>query len=195
MLGRSDAAVPGPEVGLEDAAEELEQDLEADLGDGRVVAALAELVADEGVLGPGEFVEAGCHPRLAELGADEVAAGAVDVGVLDAEDHGDLGVVGGEAGDEVEGVVAGWGGGRGGGVAGVVGAEGAGVDVCCEVGYAGGDAGVELMGVRGDHEGLGRRGEESYCCAEGEVAAETHARGADEPRAGWEAQEVVDGLV
>jgi hypothetical protein len=44
------------------------------------------------------------------------------------------------------------------------------------------------------HEGFWE-GRESYCSAEGEVAAETHARGADESRAGWEAQEVVDGLV
>ena len=41
--------VPRTQVRLQRPAEELEEHLEADLGDGRVVASLAQLVAYEGV--------------------------------------------------------------------------------------------------------------------------------------------------
>jgi hypothetical protein len=58
MLNRAPIALLLPKLGAQDAPKDLEQDLEAGLGDGRVVAALAELVADEGVLGPGELVPA-----------------------------------------------------------------------------------------------------------------------------------------
>lgn len=132
--------VLGAQVDLEGPAEQLEQDLEARLGDGGVVPALAQLVADEGVLGPGELVEVEDHARLPQLGADEVAAGVVDVGVLDAEDHRDLAL---EPGEEVQGVVAA-GRRRGRGVCALVGAEGARVDVRREVADRCGDAGVKL---------------------------------------------------
>lgn len=135
-----------PQVRLQHAPKQLQQHLKAHLGDGRVVAALAQLVADEGVLGPGELVEGGGDAGLAQLGADEVAALGGDVGVLDAEDHGDLGVR--EGRQQVEGVRAALRGGRG-GVLGRVRAEGAGVDVGCEVGDAGVYARVELVGVLG----------------------------------------------
>lgn len=116
LLGRN---VPVPDLGLEHPPEQLEQDLEADLANLGIVAALAQLVADEGMLRPGELVEAGDEAGLAHLGADKVAAFVGDVGVLDAEDHGKLG--GGEVGEAVDGVIGGGEGLRG-GVAGLVGA-------------------------------------------------------------------------
>ncbi len=84
LLGR---VIPRTQVRLQDAAEQLQQHLEANLGDGRVVATLALLVADEGVLRPGELVEAEHDTRVPELLADEVAALVRHVGVLDAEYH------------------------------------------------------------------------------------------------------------
>lgn len=140
MLELWGCPVLGAQVDLERAAEQLEQDLEARLGDGGVVPALAQLVADEGVLGPGELVEVEDHACLPQLGADQVAAGVVDVGVLDAEDHGDLAL---ELVEEVQGVVAARRGG-GGGVCALVGAEGARVHVGSEVADCCCYAGVEL---------------------------------------------------
>lgn len=187
VLGWGNVAVPGPQVSLEHPAKELEEHLEADLCDGRVVAALGELVADEGVLGPGELVEAGGDAGLAELGADEIATGVGDVGVLDAKDHGDLAL---EPVEEVEGVVAAGRSSRR-GVGGFIRAQGARVDVRGEVGDAGGDSRVELagasVGVAGGLEGL-------ICThggAGGEMATETHARGTDEAGTRREGQEVV----
>lgn len=121
-----------PQIRLKHSGEQLQQNFEADLCHSRVIPALAELVPDERVLRPGELVEASNDARFAHGLADEVAALGGDVGVLDAEDHGALGV--GEGGEERNGRVGsgGWG------------AKGGGVDVCCEVGDAGGDAGVEL---------------------------------------------------
>lgn len=121
-----------PQIRLKHSGEQLQQNFEADLCHGGVIPALAELISDEGVLRPGELVEAGNDVRVAHGLADEIAALGGDVGVLDAEYHGALGV--GEGGEEGDGRVGG--GGRG--------AKGGGVDVCCEVGDAGGDAGVEL---------------------------------------------------
>lgn len=95
--------VLGAKIDLEGAAKQLQQDLEAGLGDGRIVAALAELVADEGVLGPGELVEAEDDAGLAKLGADQVAAGVGHVGVLEPEDQRHLAL---EVAEEVNGVFA-----------------------------------------------------------------------------------------
>ena len=83
-------ALPRAQVDLERAAKQLEQDLEARLCDCLVVAALAQLVADEGVLRPRELVPAEDDAGGAHLGADQVAAGVGHVRVLDAEDHGHL---------------------------------------------------------------------------------------------------------
>lgn len=212
MLRGRNGPVPGSKVRLENPAEELKQDLEADLCDGRVVAALAQLVPDEGVLRPGELVKAEDDARVAQLGADEVAPGVGHVGVLDAEDQGHLAAQLLEVVERVRGA-RGW---RGGRVGGLVGAEGARVDVGGEVGDAGGDARVELRGclltsarlhllalraagmrreedmrgvvIRGGGEGKGG----SYSGADGEVAAKTHARGADEAGTRREGEEVVD---
>lgn len=101
-----------PQVDLQRPPEQLEQDLEAGLGDGRVVAALAQLIADKGMLSPGKLVEAKDDAGVAQLGADEVAARVRDVRVLEAKEQRDLAL---EVGQEVDGVVA-VGGGRGGGV-------------------------------------------------------------------------------
>lgn len=121
-----------PQIRLEHSSEQLQQNLKADLCHGGVISALAELVPDEGVLRPGELVEAGNDAGFAHGLADEVAALGGNVGVLDAEDHGALSV--GEGVEERDGRFGGggWGAKRGG------------VDICCEVGDAGGDAGVEL---------------------------------------------------
>ena len=104
-------ALARTEVDLEGTAEQLEQDLEAGLGNGWVVAALAQLVADESVLSPRELMPAEDDAGFAHLGADEVAPGVGHVRVLDAEDHGHLAF---EFGEEVDSMVGvGWGGGRG----------------------------------------------------------------------------------
>lgn len=141
MLNLISPAHPIPQLRLEHPPEQLQQHLEASLGDGRVVAAFAQLVADEGVLRPGELVPAEDAAGLAELGADEVPSRVRDVGVADAEDEGRLAA---EEGELVEGVWGVGGGGGGGGVGGGVGAEGAGVDVGREVGCCCCYAGVEL---------------------------------------------------
>ena len=133
-------ALTRPEVYLERAPEQLEQDLEASLGDGRVVAALAQLVADKGVLRPGELMPAEDDAGFAHLGADEVAARVGHVGILDPEDHGHLAL---EPGEEVDRVV-GVGGARGRGVCCCVRAESTRVYVCGEVADRGGDARVQL---------------------------------------------------
>lgn len=140
MLELLGCSVLDAQVNLERPLEHLEQDLEASLSDGGVVPALAELVTDEGVLGPGELVPAEGHTRLPQLGADEIPAGVVDVSVLDAEDQGDLTL---ELAEEVDGVVAA-GRRRGGCVRALVGAEGARVDVRREVADRRCYAGVEL---------------------------------------------------
>lgn len=49
MLRLAASVLAGSQVGAQRAVEQLEQHLEADAGDGGVVAALGELVADEGV--------------------------------------------------------------------------------------------------------------------------------------------------
>jgi hypothetical protein len=95
------------------------------------------------VLRPGELVPAEADVRAAELLADEVAPAVGHVGVADAEDERDLGA---DAVQVVEGVGAVWGGRCGRYVWSGVGAEGAGVDVCWEVGCCCGYAGVELGG-------------------------------------------------
>lgn len=56
------------------------------------------------MLSPCELVEAEGDACLAELGADEVSAGVGDVGVFDAEDHGDFAFKFGEVVEGVGGV-------------------------------------------------------------------------------------------
>lgn len=136
---------PWPQLRLEHPPEQLEQDLEAGFGDGRVVAPLAQLVADESVLGPGELVPAEDAARGPQRGADQVPPGVGDVGVADAEDEGGFGPEEGEVVERVRGGSGGGGWGRGGGVRPGVGAEGAGVDICWEVGCCCCYAGVELV--------------------------------------------------
>lgn len=138
MLHLLHRPVAGAQVRLEHAPEQLEQDLEADLCDGRVVAALAQLVADEGVLGPGELVKAEDDAGLAQLGPDQVTSGVGHVRVLDAEDHGHLAAAAfGQPREPVERVGGVWGGRRAGGVWARMRAQGARVHVGCEVVYAG----------------------------------------------------------
>lgn len=141
MLRRS-SLLPRSQVRLQSPPKQLQQHLETDLGNGRVVPPFAQLVPDEGVLGVRELVEAEECAALAHLLPDEVPTFVVDVRVLDAEDEGELGVA--QLAEVVDCVRAVWGGGGGGGVACGVRAQRAGVDVGCEVGYAGCDARVEL---------------------------------------------------
>lgn len=90
MLNLRRVRVTRSQVRLEDSPKQLRQHLEAYFGDGRVVAALAELVPDEGVLCPCELVEAEHDTGLAQLLPDQVASSVGDVRVLDAEDHGNF---------------------------------------------------------------------------------------------------------
>lgn len=121
MLQLLRRAIPRPQIHLERPAKQLQQHLEAGLGDGRVVAAFTQLVADKGVLCPCELVPAKHDAGVAHLLANEVAAGVGDVRVLDAKDHGDFAF---ELGQLVERVCA-VGGRGGGGVGRGVGPEGA----------------------------------------------------------------------
>ena len=157
------------QIRLEDPAEDLEEDLEAGFGDGRVVAPLAELVADEGVLGPGELVPVEGDARGAHLGANQVAPGVGDVGVADAKDHGGLAS---QVGEEVEGVRAVRRRGLDGEVWARVGAQGAAVYVGGEEADGGGDAGVELGEVRvSDIQSswlfFSKESALTYCCSQG----------------------------
>jgi hypothetical protein len=129
-----------PQIRLKHPPKHLQKNLEASLGDRRIIPPFAQLIADESVLRPRKLVEAEDDACVAKLFADEIAAGVGDVGVFDAEDHGHFAFEGGE---EVEGVDA-IGRSGGGGVGCRVRAEGAAVDIGCEVGDAGCDSGVEL---------------------------------------------------
>ena len=136
------AAVRLAELGSEHAAKQLEENLEAGLTDGRVVAAFAELVADEGVLGPGELVEAKSCAGLAHLEPNQVAPGVGHVRVLDPEDERYLAP---DARQKVERVSAVRRRGRRRRVGARVRAQRARVDVGWEVAHRGGYAGVELF--------------------------------------------------
>lgn len=103
MLDRAPVAAALAEVGPEHAAKDLEQDLEAGPRDGRVVAALAELVADEGVLRPRELVPREDGAGAAQGRPDGVAPGVRDVRIAQAEDEGRFAAEGRE---EVYGVAA-----------------------------------------------------------------------------------------
>jgi hypothetical protein len=137
FLGRS---ILGAQIRLERATKQLEQNLKADLGNGRIVAALAELVADKGVLGPGELVKAEDGARLAQLQPDQIAARVRDVRVLEPKDHGDLTL---EVAELVNGVVA-VGRRRGRRVGALVGAQGSAVHVGGKVGCASVYSGIQL---------------------------------------------------
>lgn len=177
MLHLPPPSFPSPKVRLQHPPKHLHQHLKTNLGNGRVIPPLAQLIPDKRVLRPRKLVPAKRHPGIAQALADEVPAGRWDVRVLDAEDEGQLGGAGwgGELREEVEGV-GGGGRGRGGGVGGGVRAEGAGVDVGGEVGDAGGYAGVEL-GARGVSL-VGERGwGGAYGGADGEVPTELYMVG------------------
>lgn len=96
------------QVNLERPPKQLEQHLEARLGDRRVITPLGQLIADERVLSPREFVERKHHTGVAEFLANEITASIVDVGVFDAEDEADFAF---ELGEEVDCVSGVWGGG------------------------------------------------------------------------------------
>lgn len=114
MLRFPNSAVPRPQIRLERAVEQLQQDLEANLCDMRIVPSLAELITDKGMLRVGKLMETeGCVGGT-QLGPNEISSSVWDVRVLDAEDHGDLG--GAQAREEVERVGAVRGGRVGGGV-------------------------------------------------------------------------------
>ena len=83
-------AILGSQVGLQNTTKEFKQDLKADLGNGRIVATLAEFVTNKGVLSPGKLVEARDNTSFAELGTNEVSASVRDVCILDSENHGNF---------------------------------------------------------------------------------------------------------
>lgn len=146
------------EVDLQPALEQLEQHLEADLGDGGVIPPLGQLIPYEGMLGAGNLVEREIHTGVVQRLADEVAARGWDVVVALAEDHDELAV---DVARALEAVVS------------QALAEAVAVDVGGEVAHGGAHALVQRAAVR-------------------EVAAQTHARGADAAVAGLEAEEQVD---
>lgn len=188
LLGR---AVLGAQVGLERAAKQLEQDLEADLCDGRVVAALAELVADEGVLGPGELVEAEDGAGLAQLEPDQVAPGIGYVRVLETEDHGHLAL---ELAQLVDRVIAARRR-RGRRVGALVRAQRPAVHVGRKVRRAGVYSGVQLQKRSVILRSPVPEERHSYRCPERQVAAQAHASETDASAAGGQAEEVVHCLV
>lgn len=148
LLGLS---IPGAQVRLERPAEQLRQDFEADLGDGGVVAALGQLVADEGVLRPRELVEAEDGARLAQLVPDQVPPLVRDVRVLEAEDHRHLAL---DLPQPVERVVAA----RhrlGRHIGSRVRPERSAVHVRCEVGHAGRNSRIQLLIRRKNHFSAG----------------------------------------
>jgi hypothetical protein len=110
MLWWWDFTVLSSQIGLEDTTKEFQQDLEADLGNGRIVATLAELVPDESMLRPGELVEASNDTSLTELSTNKIAASVGDMSILDAKDHGNLSL---ELMEKVQSVIAVRRGGRG----------------------------------------------------------------------------------
>jgi hypothetical protein len=197
LLGGS---ILGTQVRLERAREQLQQHLEADLGDGRVVAALAELVADEGVLRPGKLVEAKDGASVAQLLADQVPARVGHVRVLDAKDHGHLAL---ELGEPVERVVA-VGRRLGRHVGALVRAQRTAVHVRGKVCDARVHSGVKLPKsirlAKSDwalalHRESGGRTGKLYRCPKREVSAKAHSRDAYSATASGEAEEVVHGLV
>lgn len=67
-------------------SEQLEQHLKTYPRDRGVIPSLAELITDEGVLGPSHLVETESRARIVQSLADEVAAGGRDVRILLPED-------------------------------------------------------------------------------------------------------------
>lgn len=139
MLWRSYVLLAA-QVRLEHAAKQLQQDLKADLGDGGIVSALAQLIADKRVLRPRKLMPASDDASLAHLGADQVPSGIGYVGILDAKDHGDFALELAKLVQSMDAV----GGSIGGRVGTRVGAERTAVDVGGKVSDASGDARVKL---------------------------------------------------
>ena len=134
------SALLNPKLGLQDPPKCLQQDLEADFGDGGIIPPLAELVSDECVLCPGKLVPAECDSGFPELGADQVAPCVRHMGVFDAKDQGDLTT---DPCEQINGVVGVWW--RGGGCDGLrVRTEGTRMNVGCEVGDCCSDGRVKL---------------------------------------------------
>lgn len=132
MLNRLRLPIFVAQINLEGPSKQLEQHLKARLGDGGIVTPLGQLIPNEGMLRPGELVKRKHHTGVAEFLPYQITARVVDMGVFDAKDEADFAF---ELGEAVDGVDRVRGGGVRGGVGCGVGAEGAGVDVCGEVGY------------------------------------------------------------
>jgi hypothetical protein len=91
MLRLLITTLPFSELRLQHASEKLQENLKACLGDSWVIAALGQLIADEGVLSPGELVPAEAGPGLTELSTDQITARIGDVGVTDTKDQAGFG--------------------------------------------------------------------------------------------------------
>jgi hypothetical protein len=88
ILDLATIALPRSEITIQRPAKQFQQDLEADACQSRIIAAFAQLVANESVLSPRHLVEAEGRACVVEGLADEVAALGWDVVVSFAEDLG-----------------------------------------------------------------------------------------------------------
>src|SRR5688572_3160665 len=92
MLRRGNLANRLPQLRLQNPPKQLQQNLKANLGDRGVISSLTQLIPYKRMLRPRELMEARGHTSFAHGGSDQVAAGRGNVGVFDAEDHGDFAV-------------------------------------------------------------------------------------------------------
>ena len=157
----------GPQIQLENAIKQFQQDGKANARNSGVIAAFREFIADKRMLGAGNFIKWKGGIGVAQGGPDNVAARGRHVGVEGAENEEPLGAGGELAGaDAVEGVVRRGPGGAAGGLGGCRcggvhhGAKRAGVDV----GAKETDIRLNVL-VEGG--------------AQRQVAAQAHARGAN----------------
>ena len=117
-----------PEITTERPPKQLQQHLEANASNARVISALTQLIPDERMLSPGNLVEAERSTRIVQRLPDQIAAFWRDVVVTLAEDHDELAV---DVLDPLETVVV------------FALAEAMAVDVGCEVADCGADSLVE----------------------------------------------------
>ena len=88
MLHRLRPPVARAQIRPQRPPKQLQQHLETELGEKRIVAAFAQLVPDEGVLRVRGLVEGETDAVLVQGAADQIPAGGRDVGVFFAEDLG-----------------------------------------------------------------------------------------------------------
>lgn len=86
MLRRRNIPLSLPQIRLQHPAKQLQQHLEANLGNSWIIASFAKLVSNKGMLRPGEFVKTENTARFTEFIADQVTTLVGDVGVFYAKD-------------------------------------------------------------------------------------------------------------